>query len=82
MAILMVSPEGAQAQVSSTEAEYLKTLGWKERSYADFYAKKEVPDFLKPDTLETPSRKRMGRPPREAVIAAEVIDHEYSTDNS
>jgi hypothetical protein len=66
MTILMRSPEGAQAQVSTTEAEYLKTLGWVERSY-DEYKKKPAPAPVveKPvesDTMDEQPARRVGRP--------------------
>lgn len=80
MSILMRSPEGAQAQVSSTEAENLKKLGWRERSY-DEYKKPVAKPIEQPiaNTEEsatiaqalpqdTPPR-RPGRPPK---IASEI----------
>lgn len=77
MSILMRSPEGAQAQVSSTEAEALKKLGWKERSY-DEYKKPAAKPVEQPIakveesativlvvSQDTPPR-RPGRPPKVA----------------
>lgn len=79
MTTLMRSPEGAQAQVSSTEAEDLKKLGWKERSYEEYKKSATVPvaktggsDTLQvvvpvaaapQDTL----KRRPGRPPKHPV---------------
>lgn len=78
MAILMQSPEGAQAQVSSTEAETLKELGWKERGYADYKKAVAKPEPVAPAVesativqaapQDTPPR-RPGRPPK---IASEI----------
>lgn len=78
MSILMRSPEGAQAQVSSTEAEALKKLGWKERSY-DEYKKpaakpveqpiakvEESATIVSVAPQDTPPR-RPGRPPKVAT---------------
>lgn len=83
MSILMRSPEGAQAQVSSTEAEALKKLGWKERSYDEYkkpaakpveqpIAKVEESDTIVPVVIEAPQDtppRRPGRPPK---IASEI----------
>lgn len=78
MSILMRSPEGAQAQVSSTEAENLKKLGWKERSY-DEYKKsvakpveqpiaktEESATIVQAAPQDTPPSRR-GRPPKVAT---------------
>lgn len=85
MAVLMESPEGALSQVGTTDAEYLKTLGWKELGYDEFYKRveakkqKKVPEFLvakveEPVKIETPSPKRMGRPPKVQASTPEVGD--------
>lgn len=68
MTILMRSPEGAQAQVSSTEAEVLKKLGWKERSYDDYkpIAKQEEKVTIQPVAPQA-EKPRLGRPPKNEV---------------
>ena len=68
MSVLMVSPEGAQANVSTTESEYLKTLGWRVRTWEEFdqlvkakMSKVEV--VAEPATIDAPAvPRRMGRP--------------------
>jgi len=77
MAILCVSPEGAMQQVSTTEAETLKKLGWTEMSYDEFYAKAKAKNAPKQDIkpidsvdesammeAQQPAR-RVGRPRKE-----------------
>ena len=72
MSILMRSPEGAQAQVSSTEAENLKKLGWKERSYDEYkkpVAKPAETVTITPVAPQDTPQRRPGRPPK---IAEEI----------
>lgn len=80
MAILMISPAGAQAQVSTTEAEALRKLGWRERTYEDFYnsakkkavhVEKQHEPVAKQDekaTIVEPQEKRLPGRPRKEVI--------------
>lgn len=83
MATLMQSPEGAQAQVSSTEAEELKKLGWKERGYADYkqpLAIKEEKVRIQPVPLQDTPQRGPGRPPKNFLTGKRSDG--YSTNDS
>ena len=83
MSIVMRGPEGAQAQVPAPEAENLKKLGWRERSYDEYkkpvakpieqpIANVEESATIVPVVIEAPQDtppRRPGRPPK---IASEI----------